>query len=109
MNLLVRSRGLEPPRVAPLAPQASASTTSATTAAGLWSRPKARRRTTADHVTNWSRSDKGGRGHRDSIVPTPLQGWRLKPGVLEGEALSPGLSFVEEGRVVPRGLFWARP
>jgi hypothetical protein len=29
---LVRSRGLEPPRVAPLAPQASASTSSATTA-----------------------------------------------------------------------------
>src|SRR5262249_33599720 len=29
---LVRSRGLEPPRVAPLAPQASASTNSATTA-----------------------------------------------------------------------------
>ena len=58
---LVRSRGLEPPRVAPLAPQASASTNSATTAAGLWSRPKARHRTTADHVTNWSGSDKGGR------------------------------------------------
>jgi hypothetical protein len=32
---MVRSRGLEPPRVAPLAPQASASTTSATTAAGF--------------------------------------------------------------------------
>jgi hypothetical protein len=31
----VRSRGLEPPRVAPLAPQASASTNSATTANGL--------------------------------------------------------------------------
>src|SRR5215208_8062909 len=29
---MVRSRGLEPPRVAPLAPQASASTNSATTA-----------------------------------------------------------------------------
>jgi hypothetical protein len=42
---LVRSRGLEPPRVAPLAPQASASTTSATTAGGLGNRPKARRRT----------------------------------------------------------------
>src|SRR5262249_17678828 len=33
--MLVRSRGLEPPRVAPLAPQASASTNSATTADGL--------------------------------------------------------------------------
>src|SRR6202162_4716934 len=32
---LVRSRGLEPPRVSPLAPQASASTNSATTAYGL--------------------------------------------------------------------------
>ena len=32
---LVRSRGLEPPRVAPLAPQASASTNSATTAYGV--------------------------------------------------------------------------
>src|SRR5262249_46269689 len=30
--VVVRSRGLEPPRVAPLAPQASASTNSATTA-----------------------------------------------------------------------------
>ena len=34
-RLLVRSRGLEPPRVAPLAPQASASTNSATTAEGM--------------------------------------------------------------------------
>jgi hypothetical protein len=34
-NPLVRSRGLEPPRVAPLAPQASASTNSATTACGV--------------------------------------------------------------------------
>src|SRR3954447_7208242 len=34
-GLLVRSRGLEPPRVAPLAPQASASTNSATTAEGM--------------------------------------------------------------------------
>src|SRR5262245_11855724 len=32
---MVRSRGLEPPRVAPLAPQASASTNSATTADGM--------------------------------------------------------------------------
>jgi hypothetical protein len=32
---MVRSRGLEPPRVAPLAPQASASTSSATTALGM--------------------------------------------------------------------------
>src|SRR5581483_11171821 len=32
---VVRSRGLEPPRVAPLAPQASASTNSATTADGI--------------------------------------------------------------------------
>ena len=32
---MVRSRGLEPPRVAPLAPQASASTNSATTAWGV--------------------------------------------------------------------------
>jgi hypothetical protein len=33
--VVVRSRGLEPPRVAPLAPQASASTNSATTACGV--------------------------------------------------------------------------
>src|SRR5689334_19020277 len=33
--MVVRSRGLEPPRVAPLAPQASASTNSATTAEGM--------------------------------------------------------------------------
>jgi hypothetical protein len=35
INVLVRPRGLEPPRVAPLAPQASASTNSATTACGV--------------------------------------------------------------------------
>jgi len=36
---VVRSRGLEPPRVAPLAPQASASTNSATTADGVSASP----------------------------------------------------------------------
>src|ERR1700737_3350734 len=41
---LVRSRGLEPPRVAPLAPQASASTTSATTASGRTPGPQGPRR-----------------------------------------------------------------
>jgi predicted nicotinamide N-methyase len=39
---MVRSRGLEPPRVAPLAPQASASTNSATTACGVDARPSGR-------------------------------------------------------------------
>src|SRR5271169_5150272 len=34
-SLMVRPRGLEPPRVAPLAPQASATTYSATTADGV--------------------------------------------------------------------------
>ena len=38
---MVRSRGLEPPRVAPLAPQASASTSSATTASGTTPGPGA--------------------------------------------------------------------
>jgi hypothetical protein len=40
MRWLVRSRGLEPPRVAPLAPQASASTNSATTASGRTPGPR---------------------------------------------------------------------
>ena len=40
----MRSRGLEPPRVAPLAPQASASTNSATTASGRTPRPQGPRR-----------------------------------------------------------------
>src|SRR5215216_7418841 len=53
-DILVRSRGLEPPRVAPLAPQASASTTSATTA-GWGERPPCRTaRRPRVHVTNRS-------------------------------------------------------
>src|SRR5579863_2953317 len=52
---MVRSRGLEPPRVAPLAPQASASTNSATTACGLDARPSGR--ATAD-VTVQPKTDK---------------------------------------------------
>jgi hypothetical protein len=56
---LVRSRGLEPPRVAPLAPQASASTNSATTA---WGKDvkirKPRVPMMADHVTNRMLRDK---------------------------------------------------
>src|SRR5215467_5144488 len=54
---LVRSRGLEPPRVAPLAPQASASTNSATTACGV--NPGVPRRATAHDVTNRPPADKG--------------------------------------------------
>src|SRR6266404_7246318 len=51
--VLVRSRGLEPPRVAPLAPQASASTSSATTAWGKDVKVrKPRVPMMADHVTN---------------------------------------------------------
>src|SRR5215469_18902425 len=59
---MVRSRGLEPPRVAPLAPQASASTNSATTACGggAGGPRRARRPTTAQHVTNRMCTDKGG-------------------------------------------------
>src|ERR1051326_9344009 len=57
---LVRSRGLEPPRVAPLAPQASASTNSATTAWGGRCRSlKAKHQATAQHVTNRVSGDKG--------------------------------------------------
>ena len=53
---MVRSRGLEPPRVAPLAPQASASTNSATTAVG--GRPLAAERLKPD-VTNRPPGNKG--------------------------------------------------
>ena len=60
---LVRSRGLEPPRVAPLAPQASASTNSATTACGSGRRPSGRRRGCGD-VTNRPSGYKGGTGRR---------------------------------------------
>src|SRR5271167_3513950 len=62
-NSLVRSRGLEPPRVAPLAPQASASTNSATTACGLDARPKKARASRAD-VTVSLPPDKGQRRPR---------------------------------------------
>src|SRR5262245_45410671 len=56
---MVRSRGLEPPRVAPLAPQASASTNSATTADGGEREPaKPRVDATALDVTNRSRRNK---------------------------------------------------
>ena len=56
---MVRSRGLEPPRVSPLAPQASASTNSATTACGEECR-ETRLQATAQHVTNRMCADKGG-------------------------------------------------
>src|SRR5271169_2060617 len=65
---LVRSRGLEPPRVAPLAPQASASTNSATTACGLDARPKKARASRAD-VTASLPPDKG---QRRSPLPGSL-------------------------------------
>ena len=55
---LVRSRGLEPPRLAALAPQASASTNSATTACGVDAGRAARRRGGGD-VTNRGRPYKG--------------------------------------------------
>src|SRR5262249_22352102 len=56
---MVRSRALEPPRVSPLAPQASASTNSATTACGEECR-ETRLQATAQHVTNRMCADKGG-------------------------------------------------
>src|ERR1700716_2269496 len=49
---LVRSRGLEPPRVAPLAPQASASTNSATTAGDERGAARPRAGAIAADVTN---------------------------------------------------------
>src|SRR5215472_12062781 len=58
---MVRSRGLEPPRVAPLAPQASASTNSATTAVGVNGRPALTTRRPKLHVSNRSRTDKASR------------------------------------------------
>src|ERR1700674_5546769 len=68
---LVRSRGLEPPRVAPLAPQASASTTSATTADGLGAAGVRH----AGHVTNRSGGDKAGRtcGFRRESTPERMR------------------------------------
>src|SRR5215213_10954296 len=53
---MVRSRGLEPPRCYPLAPQASASTNSATTACEEECRKS--RRLATRHVTNRSGRDK---------------------------------------------------
>src|SRR5215467_6342385 len=62
---MVRSRGLEPPRVAPLAPQASASTNSATTAVG--GRPLAAERLKPD-VTNRPPGNKGSAAGRRAIA-----------------------------------------
>src|SRR5438105_961548 len=60
LQLLVRSRGLEPPRVAPLAPQASASTNSATTADGMSAGSKEPgAQATALDVTNHPGRNKG--------------------------------------------------
>src|ERR1700704_2729163 len=59
---LVRSRGLEPPRVAPLAPQASASTNSATTAGGSTPSEQVRRPGNGADVTNRLCRHKSGRG-----------------------------------------------
>jgi hypothetical protein len=57
--IVVRSRGLEPPRVAPLAPQASASTNSATTADGRARADCPRIEATALDVTNRPQRNKG--------------------------------------------------
>src|SRR5215831_4625633 len=62
---MVRSRGLEPPRVAPLAPQASASTNSATTAVGQGRS----QRSGALDVTNRSPGNKG--SPRSRAPPQP--------------------------------------
>ena len=56
--VVVRSRGLEPPRVAPLAPQASASTNSATTA-NVTRAAGPRAEATALDVTNQPGANKG--------------------------------------------------
>src|SRR3954454_17355004 len=66
-GLLVRSRGLEPPRVAPLAPQASASTNSATTAAGI--RGPLRLACDGAHVTNQTRPNKVARQKNGRASP----------------------------------------
>src|SRR5262249_43930541 len=66
---LVRSRGLEPPRVAPLAPQASASTNSATTAWGLDAPASGHGAKSGAPVTNRPHPDKGGRTAPDSGAP----------------------------------------
>ncbi len=70
-GLLVRSRGLEPPRVAPLAPQASASTNSATTAEGM----NASRRPRVEGA-RCNKSTPGEQGPR----PAQRRWWRAVPG-----------------------------
>ena len=69
---MVRSRGLEPPRVAPLAPQASASTNSATTAVGQGRS----QRSGALDVTNRSPANKGSPGRHH---PTTARRPRVAP------------------------------
>src|SRR5271167_4502826 len=76
-NSLVRSRGLEPPRVAPLAPQASASTNSATTACGVDACLK-RRANRAD-VTVSPCPDKGRRTHISVAGEADSKGDRVTP------------------------------
>src|SRR5215467_14611620 len=91
---LVRSRGLEPPRVAPLAPQASASTNSATTACGVGA-PDRRPCTQAADVTARLRPDKAARGG-------PVHGAGPRPPA--SSATAPSALFFAYGHMNPAQL-----
>src|SRR5262245_63890112 len=82
---MVRSRGLEPPRVAPLAPQASASTNSATTADGRARADRPRIEATALDVTNRPQRNKGGGSPSARIRLS----WRTGAGFAAAQDLTP--------------------
>src|ERR1700730_10851917 len=74
---LVRSRGLEPPRVAPLAPQASASTSSATTACGLGGAgpgPGAKKPRPMEQIDR-PRTGAAGKPLKPGEPVSPIRGW----------------------------------
>jgi hypothetical protein len=75
---LVRSRGLEPPRVAPLAPQASASTNSATTA-GMRAGRKASRRSDGGGCNKSPHAEQGPAPIEEDTLPHSFQTHRNAP------------------------------
>jgi hypothetical protein len=94
-SALVRSRGLEPPRVAPLAPQASASTNSATTACGVsapWT-------ACAADLTNRLLADKG-RARRPGVFAPCGRAPRRRSTASEGQGGPHPIEFAER-RALP--------
>ena len=109
---MVRSRGLEPPRVAPLAPQASASTSSATTASARTPGPQRSRRHGNGAACNKSGMPVQGRHNRTIVIITaPVAGAVCSPCRHGGTSrLVDPFSYSERGfRSSNIACCWGRP